>query len=70
MGLSMPLAFFKDTMNTEESKNISCYIDGIRVSLKECGFEMESHKNISNLDYWAIECAENPNHSHCKMFDE
>ncbi len=75
MKLTTPFSILKDVFKKNSPKiispdKISCSVDNKIVPLKECGFELEVAKNLSDLDFWREECEGHPNNSHCKVYDD
>ena len=75
MKLTTPFSILKDVLKNKSPKvispdQISCSVDNKIVPVKECGFELEVEKNLSDLDFWHEECEGHPNNSHCKVYDD
>ena len=57
MKLTTPFSFLKDVLKNNSPEiispdKISCSVDNKKVPVKECGFELEVEKNLSDLDFW------------------
>ncbi len=80
MKLTTPFSILKDVLKNKfpeitspdkiSPDKISCSVDNQIVPLKECEFELEVAKNLSDLDFWHEECEGHPNNSHCKVYDD
>ena len=75
MKLTTPFSILKDVLKNKfpeitSPDKISCSVDNQIVPLKECVFELEVAKNLSDLDFRHEECQGHPNNSHCKVYDD
>ena len=70
MKLTTPFTILRDAFRNKPLENISCTIDDLEVSIKECGLELEANKDDPNLDFWVEECEGHPTNSHCKVYDD
>ena len=75
MKLTRPFSILKDVLKNMSPEiispdKISCSVDNKKFPVKECGFELEVEKNLSDLDFWHEECEGHPNNSHCKFYDD
>ena len=75
MKLTTPFSILKDVLKNKSPElispdQISCSVDNKIVPVKECGFELEVEKNLSDLDFWHEECEGHPNNSYCKVYDD
>ena len=75
MKLTTLFSILKDVLKNKSPEvispdQISCSVDHKIVPVKECGFQLEVEKNLSDLDFWHEECEGHPNNSHCKVYDD
>ena len=70
MKLTSPFTIIRNALNKKSLDEISCLVDDVEVPVKECGFELEVEKNLSDLDFWHEECEGHSNNSHCKVYDD
>ena len=70
MKLTTPFTILGDALKNKKSEKVSCSIDELEVSIKECAVEVEAHMEEPNLDFWDEECEGHPTNSHCKVYDD